>query len=160
MKLGNNLKEFKLTLVGDTFQGILKIETETKGQSVSNSLLEPFFVLSLDLPQNKAQYDEINSLFKLFFSRRDVETGNCINILTKATKLVQRSYLERPPSVLIVHLKTFLFDQTTFAVTKTTRLLIYEESVTLNKEYLSPGIKSIYGDVKYELFSSNYINHH
>ena len=31
MKLENNLKEFKLTLIGDVFQGIMKIETETKG---------------------------------------------------------------------------------------------------------------------------------
>lgn len=31
MKLANNLNEFKLNMIVDVFQGIMKIETETKG---------------------------------------------------------------------------------------------------------------------------------
>ena len=31
MKLANNLCDFKLTSIGKVFQGVLKIETETKG---------------------------------------------------------------------------------------------------------------------------------
>lgn len=125
-----------------------------KGNSVSTSLLEPFFVLSLDIPNNKAQYDDLTTLIKSFFSKRTVDTNSSNLNCKKATKLAQRTYMEKPPSVLIMHLKTFLFDPITRAINKTSRLLVYDESILISKEYLSPSSKSNYGDVKYELFSS------
>jgi len=147
MKLVNNMNGFKLTPIGDIFRGTLKIETETKGNSVSKSQLEPFFVLSLDVPPGKVQYDEINNLLKNYFSRRQIDTDD-IN-----AKLYQRLYIEKPPSILIIHLKTFYFDPNFQTINKVMRSLVYEESITLAKDYISPGNKSKYGDVKYELFS-------
>jgi len=146
MKLTNDLSKFNLTLFSELFQGVLKIETEVKGKQVSNCNLEPFFVVSLDV-DIKSRADDLNECVKNFFSKRQIESEK------KVSNLSQKSYLEKPPSILIFHLKTFHYDPEKKTIIKLIKSIKYEESLIIYKDYFSPSIQSTYGSVTYDLFS-------
>jgi hypothetical protein len=68
MKQTNTLDSFKTSIIGRIFQGSLKHELESKGNSLSKCNIEPFFVLSLDFGENS-----IESCFDKFFKNLEKE---------------------------------------------------------------------------------------
>jgi ubiquitin C-terminal hydrolase len=140
MKQVNTLDSFKTSIIGRIFQGSLKHELESKGNSLSKCNIEPFFVLSLDFGENS-----IESCFDKFFKKRKIETDK--------DTIFQKSYLEKLPSLLIIHLKAFYFDKNTMRIVKINKEIEYGTTLKLKKEYFSPSMQSLYKNVEYELSS-------
>jgi len=61
----NKEEQFKTSIIGDIFQGILKHELESKGKSLSKCKIEPFFILSLDYGE-----DSIENCFEKYFTKK------------------------------------------------------------------------------------------
>jgi ubiquitin C-terminal hydrolase len=143
MKQVNTIESFKTSIIGRIFQGTLKHELESKGKSLSKCNIEPFFVLSLDLGENS-----IESCFEKFFSKRKIETDK--------DTIYQKSYLEKLPSVLIIHLKAFYFDKNIKKIVKINKEIEYGGTLKMDKAYFAPSVQSMYKNVEYELISGNY----
>lgn len=149
MKMENNIKSFDISIIGNIFQGILKHDLETKGLSTSKCLIEPFFVLSLDLADHS-----LNNCFEKFFSRKKVE-----NISNPSASFYQRAYIEKLPKILIIHVKGFYYDKVAHKIIKITKELDYPFELNLKKDYFSPSVYNQCKDHKYELISSNNKKH-
>lgn len=145
MKLQNTEASFDISLIGKIFEGILKHDLETKGKGTSKCLVEPFFVLSLDL----ADYS-LDNCFSAFFSRKKVE-----NITNPENSFYQKAYVEKLPKILIVHAKGFYYDKTAQRVVKVNKELEYDFTLKIKKEYFSPSVYSKYKENEYDLVSSN-----
>jgi ubiquitin C-terminal hydrolase len=139
MKAVNKISSFQTSTIGKIFQGVLKHEIQSKGESLSKCNLEPFFILSLDFGENS-----IISCFNKFFAKRKIETDK--------TSLSQKSYLESLPEILIVHLKAFYFDKNTKQIVKINKNIDYSDDLNLT-EYLSPSMQNQFKTKKYELIS-------
>jgi len=142
MKQVNTVNSFKTSIIGQLFQGVLKHELEAKGNSLSKCTIEPFFVLSLDFGENS-----IDSCFTKFFSKRKIEATNSTNVF------YQKSYIEKLPEVLIIHLKAFYFDKNTKKIVKITKEIDYSSTLKLNESFISPSMQSAYKKIHYELVS-------
>jgi hypothetical protein len=140
MKQVNTTESFKTSIIGKIFQGILKHEIELKGKSLSKCNIEPFFVLSLDIGENS-----INSCFVKYFQKRKIESD-------KGT-IIQKSYLEKLPKILIVHLKAFIYDKTTQTIIKLHKTVDYGSNLKVVEECVSPSMWSSNKNVEYELIS-------
>lgn len=148
MKLENQENSFDISMIGKIFQGILKHDLETKGLSISKCLIEPFFVLSLDL----ADYS-LDNCFEKFFSRKKVE-----NISNPSASFHQRAFIEKLPKILIIHVKGFYYDKTSHKVVKITKELDYPLDLKIKKDYFSPSVIHQYKNNQYELISGIYLN--
>ncbi len=124
MKLVNKENLFDISSIGKIFEGRLKHDLETKGLSISKCLIEPFFVLSLDLAQGN-----LNNCFERFFSRKKVE-----NISNPSASFHQRAFIEKLPRILILHVKGFYYDKKEHKVVKITKELDYEFDLKIKKE--------------------------
>jgi len=62
MKQINSIKNFKTSILGEVFQGILKQDIIQKGSSVSNCQIEPFFYFAFR--QRRTYYRR--HVFKIF----------------------------------------------------------------------------------------------
>jgi len=144
MKLGNTENSFNISMIGKIFQGVLKHDLETKGLSISNCLIEPFFVLSLDLADVS-----LANCFEKFFSRKKVE-----NISNNEASFHQRTFIEKLPRILIIHVKGFYYDKVEQKVVKINKELDYPFDLKIKKEYFSPSVNHQYKDNEYELISS------
>ena len=65
MKQTNSIKNFKTSILGEVFQGILKQDIIQKGNSKSNCQIEPFFTLHLDNEE-----PSIENMFEKFFKKK------------------------------------------------------------------------------------------
>jgi len=148
MKLANTENSFDISSIGKIFQGILKHDLETKGLSISKCLIEPFFVLSLDL----AEFN-LDNCFEKFFSRKKVE-----NITNPSASFHQRAFIEKLPKILIIHVKGFYYDKNAHKVVKIMKELDYPFDLKIKKDYFSPSVYHLYKDNDYELISSNINN--
>jgi ubiquitin carboxyl-terminal hydrolase 10 len=137
MKQTNTENNFDISVIGNIFQGVLKHEIDSKGQSLSKCSIEPFFVLSLDFGENS-----IESCFKKFFQKKKIE-----NTLDNIS---QKTYIDKLPQVLIVHLKAFYYDKELKKIMKINKHTDYSTSLVLNEDFLSPSKKSYY-TLEYEL---------
>lgn len=144
MKQVNTVDAFLTSIIGNLFQGVLKHELESKGQSLSKCTIEPFFVLSLDF----GEYS-IDSCFKQYFTKRKIENDT--------VTIYQKTYIEKLPKVLIVHLKAFYYDKTLMKIMKINKEIEYGTTLTLDKGYLSPSMQGYYKNLDYELISSIYL---
>ena len=52
MKQVNDISNFKTSMLGSVFEGIIKVDVLEKGNSLSKCQIEPFFVLSLNVDGN------------------------------------------------------------------------------------------------------------
>lgn len=145
MKLGNTENSFDISSIGKIFQGVLKHDLETKGLSISKCLIEPFFVLSLDLAEGS-----LANCFDKFFSRKKVE-----NISNPEKSFHQRAFIEKLPKILIIHVKGFYYDKVAHKVVKINKELEYPFDLKIKKEYFSPSAFHHYKENEYELISSN-----
>jgi ubiquitin C-terminal hydrolase len=140
MKQVNTEESFQTSIIGNIFQGILKHELGSKGNSLSKSIIEPFFVISLDFGENS-----IESCFEKYFSKRKIEHD--IN------PIFQKSYIDKLPNVLIVHLKAFYYDKIAQKIVKINKEIKYDTELKIDKNYISPGMQNYYKNVEYELIS-------
>ena len=140
MRQVNTVHSFQTSIIGNIFQGILKHELELKGNSISKSNIEPFFVLSLDFGE-----DTLISCFKKYFSRRKIEHD--------VAPIFQKSYIEKLPKILIVHLKAFYFDKNTKRIVKINKEIKYDTLLKIDKNFVSPSMQHAYKNCEYELIS-------
>jgi ubiquitin C-terminal hydrolase len=155
MKQVNTVNSFQISIIGNIFQGILKHELESKGNSLSKCNIEPFFVLSLDFGE-----DSLISCFDKFFARRKIEHD--------IAPIFQKSYIEKLPKILIVHLKAFYFDRNTKRIVKINKEITYETNLKIDKNFVTPSKQNDYKNSEYELISgkiyfyffSNYTQRH
>jgi ubiquitin carboxyl-terminal hydrolase 10 len=143
MKQTNTESSFTMSVIGNIFQGILKHEIESKGKSLSKCSIEPFFVLSLDFGENS-----IESCFKKFFQKRRIESTNPDDY----SDISQKTYIDKLPQVLIVHLKAFYYDRELKRIMKINKQIDYGTAISLSEDYLSPSKKKYYS-LEYELAS-------
>jgi ubiquitin carboxyl-terminal hydrolase 10 len=144
MKQVNTIKSFETSIIGRLFQGILKHELYSKGQSLSKCNVEPFFVLSLDFGEVS-----LENCFKKFFSKRKIETSESSDF----GYLSQKTYIEKLPSILIIHLKAFYYDKNLKKIVKIMKEIDYSTEMLINSEYISPSMQYEYKKVKYDLIS-------
>ena len=140
MRQTNTVNSFQISIIGNIFQGILKHELESKGNSLSKCNIEPFFVISLDYGE-----ESLLSCFDKFFARRKIEHD--IN------PIYQKSYIEKLPKILIVHLKAFYYDKNTKSIVKINKEIKYGTVLKIDKKYVSPGMQNLYKNCEYELIS-------
>jgi len=140
MKQVNSVDSFQISIIGNIFQGILKHELESKGNSLSKCNIEPFFVLSLDYGE-----DSLISCFEKFFSRRKIEHD--------VAPIFQKSYIEKLPKLLIVHLKAFYFDKNTKKIVKINKEIKYDPVLKIDKNFVTPSMQNKYKNCEYELIS-------
>jgi ubiquitin C-terminal hydrolase len=141
MKQTNTADSFDTSIIGHIFQGILKHEIDSKGKSLSKCNIEPFFVLSLDFGENS-----IESCFKKFFQKRKIEGDSGGDIIS------QKSYIDKLPQVLIVHLKAFYYDKELKKIMKINKQIDYGTTLTISEDFLSPSKKKEFV-LDYELIS-------
>ncbi len=134
MRQVNSIKNFKTSILGKIFQGIIKQDVIQKGKSSSNCQIEPFFTLHLD---NNAP--SIDLMFQKFFQKRNIEN----------TEKSTQSFIEKLPEIFIVNPKGFFYDKKNFKIVKIKENLIFEEKLTLSKNYFSPHLRN--KDFTYEL---------
>ena len=138
MKQTNSIKNFQTSILGNVFQGIIKQDIIQKGKSISNCQIEPFFSLHLDNDEKT-----IDLMFQKFFSKRNIEGNN-----DKSSQ----SFIEKLPEIFIVNVKGFFYDKKNKKVVKIKEPLIYEDKLTLKKEYFSPCLRN--KDVVFELIGA------
>lgn len=144
MKITNSESSFDISIIGNIFEGILKHDLQTKGKSTSKCLIEPFFILSLDL----ADFS-LDNCFNSFFSKKKVE-----NITNPDNSFFQKAYIEKLPKILIIHVKGFYYDKNSKKVVKVNKEIDYGFFLNIKKDYFSPSIYNNYKDNEYELVSS------
>ena len=135
MKQTNSIKNFKSSILGEVFQGILKQDIIQKGNSKSNCQIEPFFTLHLDNEE-----PSIENMFEKFFKKKQIEDSG--------DKYIQ-SFLEKCPNILIVNAKGFFYDKKNKTIVKIKKELIFGEKLILKKEYVSPHLRN--KNIEYEL---------
>ena len=135
MKQTNSIKNFKTSILGEVFQGILKQDIIQKGNSKSNCQIEPFFTLHLDNEE-----PSIENMFEKFFKKKQIEDSG--------DKYIQ-SFLEKCPNILIVNAKGFFYDKKNKTIVKIKKELIFGEKLILKKEYVSPHLRN--KNIEYEL---------
>ena len=135
MKQTNSIKNFKSSILGEVFQGILKQDIIQKGNSKSNCQIDPFFTLHLDNEE-----PSIENMFEKFFKKKQIEDSG--------DKYIQ-SFLEKCPNILIVNAKGFFYDKKNKTIVKIKKELIFGEKLILNKEYVSPHLRN--KNIEYEL---------
>ena len=135
MKQTNSIKNFKSSILGDVFQGILKQDIIQKGNSKSNCQIEPFFTLHLDNEE-----PSIENMFEKFFKKKQIEDSG--------DKYIQ-SFLEKCPNIFIVNAKGFFYDKKNKMIVKIKKELIFGEKLILKKEYVSPHLRN--KNIEYEL---------
>ena len=135
MKQTNSIKNFKTSILGEVFQGILKQDIIQKGNSKSNCQIEPFFTLHLDNEE-----PSIENMFEKFFKKKQIEDSG--------DKYIQ-SFLEKCPNILIVNAKGFFYDKKNKTTVKIKKELIFGEKLILKKEYVSPHLRN--KNIEYEL---------
>ena len=82
MKQVNDISNFKTSMLGSVFEGIIKVDVLEKGNSLSKCQIEPFFVLSLNVDGNT-----IEDMFQQYFMKRRIEDTSSSN----------QSYFEKIP---------------------------------------------------------------
>ncbi len=135
MKQTNSIKNFKSSILGEVFQGILKQDIIQKGNSKSNCQIEPFFTLHLDNEE-----PSIENMFEKFFKKKQIEDSG--------DKYIQ-SFLEKCTNILIVNAKGFFYDKKNKTIVKIKKELIFGEKFILKKEYVSPHLRN--KNIEYEL---------
>ena len=135
MKQTNSIKNFKTSILGEVFQGILKQDIIQKGNSKSNCQIEPFFTLHLDNEE-----PSIENMFEKFFKKKQIEESG--------DKYIQ-SFLEKCPNIFIVNAKGFFYDKKNKTIVKIKKELIFGEKLILKKEYVSPHLRN--KNIEYEL---------
>jgi len=135
MKQTNSIKNFKISILGEVFQGILKQDIIQKGNSKSNCQIEPFFTLHLDNEE-----PSIENMFEKFFKKKQIEDSG--------DKYIQ-SFLEKCPNIFIVNAKGFFYDKKNKTIVKIKKELIFGEKLILKKEYVSPHLRN--KNIEYEL---------
>lgn len=141
MKLTNKLSDFSNSFITELFGGILKHEIKKTGSSISNSNIEPFYILSIDSIHSNLEYS-INN----YFNKKEINGNSTIH---------QRSYLEKLPQLLILQIKCFYLDKQKKEVLKDNRKIIYDSILHVNDCWLSPSQKYDKNNlnIQYELFS-------
>lgn len=134
MRQVNSLKNFKTSILGSIFQGIIKQDIIQKGKSSSNCQIEPFFTLHLD-----TDAPSIDSMFQKFFQKRNIE----------GAEKSSQSFIEKLPEIFIVNPKGFFYDKKNLRIVKIKESLIFNEKLVLKKEYFSPHLRN--KDFCYEL---------
>ena len=135
MKQTNSIKNFKTSILGEVFQGIIKQDIIQKGSSQSNCQIEPFFTLHLDNDE-----PSIENMFEKFFKKKQIEDSG--------DKYIQ-SFLEKCPNIFIVNAKGFFYDKKNKTIVKIKKELIFGEKLILKKEYVSPYLRN--KNIEYEL---------
>ena len=135
MKQTNSIKNFKTSILGEVFQGILKQDIIQKGNSTSNCQIEPFFSLHLDNEE-----PTIEKMFEKFFKKKTIEDSG--------DKYIQ-SFLEKCPNIFIVNAKGFFYDKKNQTIIKIKKELIFGEKLIVNKDYVSPYLRN--KNIEYEL---------
>ena len=135
MKQTNSIKNFKTSILGEVFQGIIKQDIIQKGSSQSNCQIEPFFTLHLDNDE-----PSIENMFEKFFKKKQIEDSG--------DKYIQ-SFLEKCPNIFIVNAKGFFYDKKNKMIVKIKKELIFGEKLILKKEYVSPYLRN--KNIEYEL---------
>lgn len=127
MKQVNDISNFKTSMLGSVFEGIIKVDVLEKGNSLSKCQIEPFFVLSLNVDGNT-----IEDMFQQYFMKRRIEDTSSSN----------QSYFEKIPPILVIHVKGFYYDKKTFHIVKINRPLIFGQTLTIKKEYFTPSLQN------------------
>ena len=135
MKQINSIKNFKTSILGEVFQGILKQDIIQKGSSVSNCQIEPFFTLHLDNEEHN-----IEDMFLKFFQKK--------LIVDSGDKYIQ-SFLEKCPNIFIINAKGFYYDKKNKMIVKIKKELIFGEKLILKKDFVSPYLRN--KNIEYEL---------
>ena len=135
MKQINSIKNFKTSILGEVFQGILKQDIIQKGSSVSNCQIEPFFTLHLDNEEHT-----IEDMFLKFFQKK--------LIVDSGDKYIQ-SFLEKCPNIFIINAKGFYYDKKNKMIVKIKKELIFGEILILKKDFVSPYLRN--KNIEYEL---------
>ena len=135
MKQTNSIKNFRTSILGEVFQGIIKQDIIQKGKSSSNCQIEPFFTLHLDNDE-----PTIESMFAKFFKKKDIEGSG--------DKCIQ-SFMEKCPNIFIVNAKGFYYDKKNQMIVKIKKELIFGEKLIIKKEYVSPHLRE--KNIEYEL---------
>ena len=135
MKQTNSIKNFKTSILGEVFQGILKQDIIQKGNSTSNCQIEPFFSLHLDNEE-----PTIEKMFEKFFKKKTIEDSG--------DKYIQ-SFLEKCPNIFIVNAKGFFYDKKNQTIIKIKKELIFGAKLIINKDYVSPYLRN--KNIEYEL---------
>ena len=135
MRQTNSIKNFKTSILGEVFQGILKQDIIQKGNSTSNCQIEPFFSLHLDNEE-----PTIEKMFEKFFKKKTIEDSG--------DKYIQ-SFLEKCPNIFIVNAKGFFYDKKNQTIIKIKKELIFGAKLIINKDYVSPYLRN--KNIEYEL---------
>ena len=135
MKQTNSIKNFKTSILGEVFQGILKQDIIQKGNSTSNCQIEPFFTLHIDNEESS-----IENMFEKFFKKKF--------IVDSGDKYIQ-SFLEKCPKIFIINAKGFFYDKKNQMIVKIKKELLFGEKMVINKEYVSPYLRN--KNIEYEL---------
>lgn len=143
MKQTNSIQSFQISSLAKVFQGILKHDIQSKGQSLSQCQIEPFFTLPLDIGSISLQ-----GAFDSTFSKKKIEKST-----NQDSDKYMQTYLEQIPQILIIQLKAFYFEKKTMQVIKVTDPIAYDVIMSLKKDYFSPSLRNEYNNIKYELIS-------
>ena len=135
MKQTNSIRNFKTSILGEVFQGILKQDIIQKGNSKSNCQIEPFFTLHLDNEE-----PSIENMFEKFFKKKSIEDSG--------DKYIQ-SFLEKCPNIFIINAKGFFYDKKNKMIVKIKKELIFGEKLIIKKDYMSPYLRN--KNIEYEL---------
>ena len=132
MKQVNTISNFKTSVLGTVFEGIIKQDIQEKGNSLSKCQIEPFFVLSLNLDGSS-----VDGVFQEYFSKKKIE-GSSNN--GSNDKYIQ-SFFEKLPKILVVHIKGFYYDKKTFNIVKINKPIIFKQELLIKKEFFSPSLQ-------------------
>lgn len=125
------------SLISDIFGGIFKSELTVSGKVHSTATYEPFYLLSLDISQS----DSIPKAMRLFFQRE--ELSDYFDEVTKTrVKAEHKQLIEKLPSILVIHLKRFIYSRTKGAIHKLQTSIAYGEVLTIEEEFLSSRLKA------------------
>eukprot|EP00826_Nyctotherus_ovalis_P010791 TRINITY_DN12824_c0_g1_i7.p1 TRINITY_DN12824_c0_g1~~TRINITY_DN12824_c0_g1_i7.p1 ORF type:complete len:507 (-),score=120.47 TRINITY_DN12824_c0_g1_i7:58-1578(-) len=125
------------SLISDIFGGIFKSELTVSGKVHSTATYEPFYLLSLDISQS----DSIPKAMQFFF--RQEELSDYFDEVTKTrVKAEHKQLIERLPSILVVHLKRFIYSRTKGVIHKLQASVAYGEVLVIEEEFLSSRLKA------------------
>lgn len=139
LKVINNKNEYENSIIRNYFGGILKQEVCKKGTSVSETKIEPFFIVNLDSKEGS-----IEGNIDFFFNKKLVDSNDSIKL---------KSYLETLPKIFVFQLKAYYFDKNTNSVNKDRKLQIFQNTFIIKENWISPSQKDKLKNTKYELYS-------
>jgi len=154
-RVGNSNESLR-SPVGCIFQGQLQ-SCVTSSNGEPTATLQPFFTLPLDIQSKNIK--NVGDALLHNFTSETIDGYMC----SKTNKQVEASrslYLDELPSVLVLHLKRFIYDETSSGCQKLLKNIDFPVDLEIPKDILSNNSKNKYHNKQrsYKLFAVVYHN--